>query len=36
MLLERPDVAVGYKFVNGNVGRNGKKVTLPHYMSMFL
>lgn len=35
-MLERRDVAVGYKFVNGNVGRVGKKVTLPHYMAMFL
>ena len=35
-MLERKDVAVGYKFVNGNVGRAGKKVTLPHYMAMFL
>ena len=35
-MLERTDIEVGYKFVNGNVGRIGKKVTLPHYMSMFL
>jgi hypothetical protein len=27
---------VGYKFITGNVGRVGKKVTLPHYMSMFV
>ena len=26
----------GYKFVDGNVGVSGKKVTLPHYMAMFI
>lgn len=25
-----------YKFVNGNVGVNDKKITLPHYMAMFI
>ncbi len=35
-LLEQSDVAVGYKFIRGNVGRAGKKITLPHYMSMFV
>ena len=35
-LLEQDDVAVGYKFIRGNVGRVGKKVTFPHYMSMFV
>ncbi len=35
-LLERPDVHLGYKLVDGNVGRDGKKVTLPLYMAMFL
>jgi predicted AAA+ superfamily ATPase len=35
-LLEQSDVTVGYKFIRGNVGRVGKKVTLPHYMSMFV
>lgn len=34
--LERPDIAFGYKFVNGNLGRVGKKITLPHYMAMFV
>ncbi|MCR5728393.1 MAG: DUF4143 domain-containing protein [Lachnospiraceae bacterium] len=27
---------VAYKFVNGNVGQAGNKITLPHYMAMFL
>ena len=36
LFLERKEVQVGYKFVNGNVGKSGKKVTLPHYMAMFL
>ena len=35
-LLEQKDVEVGYKFINGNVGKAGKKITLPHYMTMFL
>ena len=35
-LLEQKDVEVGYKFINGNVGKAGKKTTLPHYMTMFL
>lgn len=35
-LLEREDIGTGFKFVNGNVGRSGKKITLPHYMSMFV
>ena len=35
-MIEREDIAVGYKFINGNVGRSGKKITLPHYMAMFL
>lgn len=35
-MLRRDDVSIGYKFINGNVGRVGKKITLPHYMSMFV
>lgn len=35
-MLARPDVPYGYKFVDGNVGVSGKKITLPHYMAMFL
>lgn len=27
---------VAYKFVNGNVGQVGNKITLPHYMVMFM
>ena len=34
-LLEDDDVNIGYKFIDGNVGVNGKKVTLPLYMAMF-
>lgn len=34
--LERDDVKLGYKLVDGNVGRSGKKVTLPLYLGMFL
>lgn len=35
-LLARDDIPMGYKFTGGNVGVVGKKVTLPHYMAMFL
>lgn len=34
--LENPQVPYGYKFIDGNVGVVGKKITLPHYMVMFL
>ena len=35
-LLEEPDVPYGFKLTGGNVGVVGKKITLPHYMAMFL
>ena len=35
-LLSREDIPFGYKLTAGNVGVSGKKVTLPHYMTMFL
>ena len=35
-MLERKTVPYGYKFVDGNVGIREKKITLPHYMAMFL
>ena len=35
-ILERTDVPLGYKLIDGNVGRDGKKVTLPLWMAMFL
>ena len=35
-MLARDDIHIGYKFINGNVGRQGKKITLPHYMVMFV
>ena len=34
--LLNPNVPYGYKFIEGNVGVSGKKITLPHYMTMFL
>ena len=34
--LECPNVPYGYRFVDGNVGVAGKKITLPHYMAMFI
>lgn len=27
---------IAYKFINGNIGRDGEKYTLPHYMIMFI
>lgn len=35
-ILEREDISFGYKFVDGNLGQFGKKITLPHYMAMFI
>lgn len=35
-LLLRDDIDRGYKFVDGNVGRDGKKITLPLYMAALL
>ena len=35
-ILERDDISLGYKLVDGNIGKDGKKVTLPLYMAMFL
>ena len=34
--LARDDVRVGYKFLDGNVGRAGKKVSLPLYLLPFV
>ena len=34
--LERSDVTMGYKLVDGNVGHVDKKITLPYYLAMFL
>ena len=35
-LLRQEDIPYGFKFIDGNVGVSGKKITLPHYMAMFL
>lgn len=35
-LLKREDIKYGYKLVYGNIGKSGKKITLPHYMAMFI
>lgn len=35
-LLEKPQVPYGYKLVDGNLGVMGMKITLPHYMAMFI
>ena len=35
-LLVRDDIPFGYKLTAGNVGVFGKKITLPHYMAMFI
>ncbi len=34
--LEQDNVKVGYKLIDGNIGQDGKKITLPLYMTMFL
>lgn len=35
-LLLHPEIPYGIKLVDGNLGVSGKKLTLPHYMAMFL
>ena len=35
-LLEREDVHVGFKLIDGNSGQVGKKITLPLYLAPFL
>jgi predicted AAA+ superfamily ATPase len=35
-VLGKAQVPYGYKLVDGNVGVVGKKITLPHYMAMFI
>lgn len=35
-LKEPKSIPVGYKLTDGNVGAVGKKITLPHYMAMFI
>lgn len=35
-LLAAPSIPYGCKLTGGNVGISGKKITLPHYMAMFL
>ena len=35
-ILARDDVKCGFKLIDGNVGRSGKKITLPLYLGMFL
>lgn len=35
-MLRRATIPYGYKFTSGNVGVSEKKITLPHYMAIFL
>ena len=35
-LLAEPEVPYGFKLTGGNVGVVGRKITIPHYMAMFL
>ncbi len=30
------DPPYAYKLTSGNIGVSGKKITLPHYMAMFI
>ena len=34
--IERFSPKTAYKLVDGNIGRDGAKLTLPHYLAMFL
>ncbi len=33
--VERYNPSKAYKFISGNVGKTGRKITLPHYMILF-
>ncbi len=35
-MLSDGSIPYGYKLTGGNVGVCGKKVTLPHYMAIFI
>lgn len=35
-LLKNENIPYGYKFVNGNCGIHGKKITLPLYLAMYV
>ena len=35
-MLMDPEIKTGYKLIAGNIGQDGKKITLPLYMAMFL
>ena len=35
-MLERDDVERGYKQIDGNIGVDGKKVTLPLHLAAWL
>lgn len=34
--IEKFNPSIGYKIISGNVGKSDKKLSLPHYMTMFL
>ena len=36
IVLNKPNIEIGYKFGSGNVGVEGKKTTLPLFMAMFV
>ena len=35
-MLKDDAIPFGYKLTGGNIGVNGKKITIPHYMAMFI
>ena len=35
-ILKKDEVKYGYKIMNSNLVKSGKKITIPHYMTMFL
>ena len=34
--LKKEEIYCGYKLIEGNAGKDGKKITLPLYMAMFM
>ncbi|MBQ9430739.1 MAG: ATP-binding protein [Kiritimatiellae bacterium] len=35
-MLQEGHIPYGYKLTGGNIGVSGKKITMPHYMAMFI
>ena len=36
LFIETFEPTTAYKLINGNIGQNEEKITLPHYLTMFI